>query len=247
VNAAEALAGANERRSFLLSTLSLLLVAIAALAVAAWRHGSSVRARHQADELRDKAAKLQRQTDLLHTITDNLDVLTVLINREQEVIFTNQATASAGNSIADVGGLSGSSAARRPLGDLGDDVRRQRLPLHRVLPLTIGGALKSFQVSLIPVERIGERRQLVLLVLSDVTELKVAEQEHADLLRELVGKLSDAVALHDPYVHHASHGGVAQAVARARVPDAERETFWPRGHARQHRIAAGAFSPRWNR
>ena len=114
------------------------------------------------------------------------------------------------------------------LGDLGDDVRRQRLPLHRVLPLTIGGALKSFQVSLIPVERIGERRQLVLLVMSDVTELKVAEQEHADLLRELVGKLSDAVALHDPYsAHHASRmAEVAQAVARELgLPEEERETL----------------------
>lgn len=233
VNAGEALAGANERRAFLLATLSLLLVAIAALAVAAWRHGSSVRARHQADELREKAAKLQRQTDLLHTITDNLDVLTVLVDRDQHVIFTNEATASAArSSIASMigGKLSGifGHATAVLLGDLGDDVRRQRLPLHRVLPLTIGGALKSFQVSLIPVERIGERRQLVLLVMSDVTELKVAEQEHADLLRELVGKLSDAVALHDPYsAHHASRmAEVAQAVARELgLPEEERETL----------------------
>jgi len=233
VNAADALAGANERRTFLLATLSLLLVAIAALAVAAWRHGSSVRARHQADELRDKAAKLQRQTDLLHTITDNLDVLTVLVNREQEVIFTNQATAAAAkSSIASIvgGRLSGifGHATAILLGDLSEDVRRQRAPLHRVLPLTLGGALKSFQVSLLPVERIGERRQLVLLVLSDVTEIKVAEQQHADLLRELVGKLSDAVALHDPYsAHHASRmAEVAQAVARELgLPEDERETL----------------------
>ncbi|MBL8199502.1 MAG: HD domain-containing protein [Chromatiales bacterium] len=233
VNAGDALAGADDRRTFLLATLSLLLVAIAALAVAAWRHGSSVRARHQADELRDKAARLQRQTDLLHTITDNLDVLTVLVNREQEVIFTNQATASAAKST--IGGIVGGRlsnifghATAVLLGDLGEDVRRQRQPLHRVLPLTLGGALKSFQVSLIPVERIGERRQLVLLVLSDVTELRVAEQQHADLLRELVGKLSDAVALHDPYsAHHASRmAEVAQAVARELgLPEDERETL----------------------
>ncbi len=233
VNAAEALAGANARRTFLMATLSLLLVAIAALAVAAWRHGSCVRARHQADELREKAAKLQRQTDLLHTITDNLDVLTVLVNREQEVVFTNQATASAAKSsiAAIVGGRLANifgHATAILLGDLSEDVRRQRLPIHRVLPLTLGGALKSFQVSLIPVERIGERRQLVLLVLSDVTELKVAEQQHADLLRELVGKLSDAVALHDPYsAHHASRmAEVVQAVARELgLPPDQQETL----------------------
>jgi len=233
VNAAEALSSANERRTFLLATLSLLLVAIAALAVAAWRHGSSVRARHQAEELRDKAARLQKQTDLLHTITDNLDVLTVLVNREDEIVFTNQATAGAAKSS--IAGLVGSRlsgvfghATAALLADLADQVRRRREPLHRVLPLALGGALKSFQVSLLPVERIGERRQLVLLVLSDVTDLKVAEQQHADLLRELVGKLSDAVALHDPFsAHHASRmAEVAQAVARElKLPDDERETL----------------------
>jgi HD-GYP domain-containing protein (c-di-GMP phosphodiesterase class II) len=232
VNAGEALSAANERRGFLLATLSLLLLAIAALAVAAWRHGSSVRARHQAEELQDKAARLQKQTDLLHTITDNVDVLTVLVNREDEVIFTNRATAVAAKSS--IGGLVGSRLpavfghAAALLADLGDQARRLRQPLHRVLPLALGGALKSFQVSVIPVERIGERRQLVLLVLSDVTDLTVAEQQHADLLRELVGKLSDAVALHDPFsAHHATRmAEVAQAVARELgLPDDERETL----------------------
>ena len=233
VNAVEALSGANERRGFLLATLSLLLVAIAALAVAAWRHGSSVQARRQAAELREKAAKLQRQTDLLHTITDNVDVLTVLVDREQQVVFTNQATAVAvkstivgivGGSLA---GLFGHTTAAL-LGQLSEDVRRQRAPIHRVLPLALGGALRSFQTSLIPVERIGERRQLVLLVLSDVTELKVEEQQHAELLRNLVTTLSDAVDLHDPFsAHHANRlSEVAQAVARELgLPDEDRETL----------------------
>ena len=233
VKASEALSGANERRAFLLATLSLLLVAIAALAVAAWRHGSSVRAGQQAAELREKAAKLQRQTDLLHTITDNLDVLTVLINREQEVVFTNRATADAARSsiAAIVGGpLAGifGHGTAALLAPLSEEVRRQRMPLHRVLPLTLGGGLRSFQTSIIPVERIGERRQLVLLVLSDVTELKVVEQHHADLLRDLVSTLSDVVDLHDPFsAHHANRmAEVAQAVARELgMPDAERETL----------------------
>jgi HD-GYP domain-containing protein (c-di-GMP phosphodiesterase class II) len=233
VNAAEALSGANERRAFLLATLSLLLLSIAALAVAAWRHGSSVRARAQAAELREKAAKLQRQTDLLHTITDNVDVLTVLINREQEVVFTNQAAADAASST--IAGIVGGRLANvfghataTTLATLSDEVRRQRAPQHRVLPLTVGGALRSYQTSVIPVERIGERRQLVLLVLADVTDLKVAEQQHADLLRELVSTLSNVVDLHDPFSAH--HGNrmaeVAQAVARELgLPDAEQDTL----------------------
>ncbi|MCL4721633.1 MAG: hypothetical protein KJ041_06680, partial [Gammaproteobacteria bacterium] len=131
VVAEEALSVANDRRTFLLATLSLLLVAIAALGVAAWRHGSSVRARHQADELRLKAAKLQKQTDLLHTITDNVDVLTVLVDREQQVLFVNRAVADAANSTiaallgGRLTGIFGHSGAIT-LAGLADEVRRAR-------------------------------------------------------------------------------------------------------------------------
>src|SRR5690606_27452370 len=72
VDADSALSIANERRGFLLTALSLLLLFIAASVVAAWRHGSSVRARQHASEMEEKAAKLQRQTDLLHAISDNI-------------------------------------------------------------------------------------------------------------------------------------------------------------------------------
>ena len=233
VNAKDALSTADERRRFLLATLSLLLFSIAALAVAAWRHGSSVRARHQAEELRNRAAKLQKQTDLLHTITDNIDVLTVLMNRDQEIVFTNQATARAArSSIAAMVGSRVSVIFGANVGGeiatLSDEARRQRAPLQRVLQLQLGSALGSFQASFIPVERIGERRQLVLLVLSDVTDLRLAEQHHADMLRSLVSALSDAVDLHDPYsAHHANRmAEVAQAVAAALdLPADEQETL----------------------
>ncbi|MEZ5563569.1 MAG: HD domain-containing phosphohydrolase [Gammaproteobacteria bacterium] len=233
VNAKDALSTADERRRFLLATLSLLLVSIAALSVAAWRHGSSVRARHQAEELRNKAAKLQKQTDLLHTVTDNIDVLTVLMNRDQEVVFTNQATANAvNNTIAGMVGSRISTIFGANMGAgiaaLSDDARRQRVPLQRVLQLQLGSTLGSYQASFIPVERIGERRQLVLLVLSDVTDLRVAEQHHADMLRSLVSALSDAVDLHDPWsAHHANRmTDVARAVARELdLPADEQETL----------------------
>lgn len=233
VSASEAMSVANERRTFLLATLSLLLFSIVALIVAAWRHGSSVRARQQAEELAIKAGKLQRQTDLLHTVTDNLDALTVLVTREQDVVFTNQATASAVGST--IGTLLGSHlaavvghSAAAVLDGLSEQARRTRTAVREVLPLTVGGALHSFKTSVIPVERIGERRQLVLLVLNDVTEMKVAEQHHADLLRNLVTTLSSVVDLHDPFsAHHASRmAEVAQAVARELgLPDAEQETL----------------------
>ncbi|MFW2404520.1 MAG: hypothetical protein ACN4GT_07120, partial [Gammaproteobacteria bacterium] len=80
VDAQQALRESNERRRFLLISLSLLLLTIVAISVAAWRHGSSVRAQHQAAEIHAKAMKLQKQTELLHAISDNVDVLTILID-----------------------------------------------------------------------------------------------------------------------------------------------------------------------
>jgi HD-GYP domain-containing protein (c-di-GMP phosphodiesterase class II) len=58
--------------------------------------------------------------------------------------------------------------------------------------------------------------------------MQVAEQHHANLLRELVSTLSDAVDRHDPYsAHHANRmAEVAQAVARELgLPDAEQATL----------------------
>lgn len=233
VDAAEALSAANERRGFLLATLSLLLLSVAALAVAAWRHGSSVRARHQAEELRAKAAKLERQTDLLHTITDNVDVLTLLINRDLEIIFANQAAALAARTTiaalvgARLGAVFGPDTVKL-LAEVSDEVRRRRAPTHRLLSLEFAAINGDFQTSFIPVARIGERRQLVLLVLSDVTALKVEDQRHAELLRRLVGTLSHAVDLHDPHsAHHATRmAEVAVAIARElKLPPEEQETL----------------------
>ncbi len=221
VDAAQALSLADERRGFLLVALSLLLFAIVAVAVAAWRHGSSVRSRHQADELSEKAVRLQRQTDLLHTITDNLDVLTLLVTRDQRVKFTNQAAAgAAGSNIAAVLDSTLNSflppSLLRELQEGIEQAQRQGTAAHRLLQWESGASVKDYQASFIPVERIGEERALTLLVLSDMTGIQQAQTRHTDLLRRLVLTLVSAVDRHDPYsAHHAQRmTEVADALAR---------------------------------
>ncbi len=204
VDARQALSESNERRRFLLTSLSLLLLAIVALAIAAWRHGSSVRSRHQAVELLDKATRLQRQTELLHAITDNVDVLTLLISQSHTVIFTNQATADAvGSSIGDI--VDNELAAVVGLATAGElqsaihEVQQSGERVHRVMPLRLGARDRVYRVSFIPVTRIGHHRDLVLLVFSDVTQLQRAQKRQATLLRDLVSTLVHVVDLHDPY------------------------------------------------
>lgn len=221
IDADQALALADERRRFLLTALSLLLVAIVAVAIAAWRHGSGVRARHQAEELADKAARLQRQTDLLHTVTDNVDAATALVTAGGRVLFTNQAMAdAAGGTIAGiVDGTLGAflpPAAAEELQKGLAEAREKRATVHRLLRLPMAAGARSYSASFIPVERIGGERDLVLLVLGDVTDLQQAQQRRVDVLRRLVLTLVSAVDRHDPYsAHHARRmTEVADVLAR---------------------------------
>ncbi len=233
VDARQALSLADERRRFLLLALSLLLFSIVAVAVAAWRHGSSVRAQHQAADMADKAARLQRQTDLLHTITDNLDVLTLLVTRDGRVLFTNQAAADAtGVTIANMVDSTLNSFLPPPvLGELEegmDHVRREGSGTHRLLTWESGGLKREFLASYIPVARIGEHTDLALLVLGNVTELRQIQQQNTDLLRNLVLTLVSAVDRHDPYsANHAQRmTEVADALARELgFSDQERATL----------------------
>lgn len=221
VDATEALSLANDRRRFLLAALSLLLFSIAAVAVAAWRHGSSVRARHQAEELADKAARLQRQTDLLHTITDNLDVPTLLVSRDRRLLFVNKAAAqAAGSNIPALldGALDGAlpPAVQPEVRALLDEARERSAPAHRLLQWPIGASVRHYHASAIPVERIGTETGTTLLVLGDVTGLEQAHRRNTDLLRRLVLTLVGAVDRHDP--HSANHARrmteVVDALAR---------------------------------
>lgn len=233
VDAAEAMSLADDRRRFLLVAFSLLLFSIVAVAVAAWRHGSSVRARQQAEELAAKAAKLQRQTDRLHTITDNLDVLILLVARDGRVLFLNRAVATAaGTSIAAL--LDTTLAGFLPAGLQAEIAEgMQAVPEHaaiehRLLQWQSAAGPRSYHASFIPVERIGKEHQPVLLVLSDVTAIEQAHRRNTDFLRRLVLTLVSAVDRHDPYSadHARRMTEVVDALARELgFSDQERSTL----------------------
>jgi len=221
VDAVQALSESNQRRRFLMTSLSLLLLVIVAIAVAAWRHGSSVRAQHQAAELRDKALKLQRQTELLHAISDHVDVLTILVSDANRIVFTNQATANAvGSRIGDLidndlNAVLGAATAAE-LDDGIRQARQARASTHRVMSLRVGAKDRIYHASFIPVERIGQHDHPLLLVFSDITRLQHAQRRHESLLRNLVMTLVQVVDLHDPYYafHSTRIAEVSVAIGR---------------------------------
>jgi len=233
VDAAQALSLADERRRFLLVALSLLLFAVTAVVLAAWRHGSGVRARHLAEELADKADRLQQQTELLHTISDSLDVPTILVSADNQVIFTNQAAAAAAATTIKAmqgGTLTGvlPQAVQADILDGLAQVRQHGGRAQRLVPWPAGENTRSFHASFIPVHRIGEQRDLVLLVLSDVSAIQQANERNTDMLRRLVLTLVSVVDRHDPYsANHAQRmTEVADALARELgFSDQERSTL----------------------
>jgi len=221
VDAVQALSESKQRRRFLLVSLSLLLLTIVAITVAAWRHGSSVRAQQQAAELRDTALKLQKQTELLHAISDNVDVLTILVDDTQKIVFTNQALANASGMRltelleVDMAAALGAATAA----ELDDGIRQARStnePAHRVMSLRLGARDAVYHTSFIPVARIGQHENPLLLVFSDITRLQRAQRRHESLLRNLVRTLVQVVDLHDPYYafHSARIAEVAVAIGR---------------------------------
>ena len=218
VGAVQALQESNRHRQFLITTFSLLLFFVAATLVAAWRHGSSVRAMHDAAELRSKTLALQKQTELLHAVTDNAEAYVVLLDKQQRVLFANARLATitgtqegelAGNSLASVIG----PANAQPLSDSIEQLQQDGATHYCTRKMTIGKEERTLQCSLVPVAQVGERDNAILLVMQDVTEFQRVQQKHATLLRKLVGALMHVVDLHDP--HSANHSSRMVEVANA--------------------------------
>jgi len=218
VNAAQALMESNSHRRFLVTAFSLLLFFFAAILVAAWRHGSSVRARHDAEALLDKTRELEKQTELLHAVTDNAEAYVILTDAEQHVLFVNARLAGklqvapeelVGNSLPGVLG----PANVQPMANAIEALQTDGAIHHCAQQMVIAGEQRSFQCSLVPVDRVGERYHAILLVLQDVTDLQRAEQKHATLMRKLVETLMHVVDLHDP--NSANHSSRLVEVANA--------------------------------
>lgn len=222
VDARQALSESNERRRFLISTLSLLLIAIGALAVAAWRHGSGVRAQQQAAELAARTAMLDRQSELLHAITDNMDILAIMIDEQDEVLFQNRAMADAlGAEVLEFSGKSLNATAgpvlARQLRDGIDAARENGDRQSQIMRLQVGKLDGIFQVSFIPVSGVGEHRNLVLIDFHDITPMQREQRRQTTSMRTLVSTLVELLDQHDPYsAYHSSRvTEVANALASA--------------------------------
>ena len=214
-DADEALKESEEHRRFLLSMLLLTLFFISASLIAAWRHGSSVRAHALAERLQEKTRMLEGQTRLLHAVTNTLSDYLFLLDEGRRLLFTNAALETAvGASQAELVGKSltsvfGPDTAQRMESCIG----AAAAPVRHPESFVINGRPGLFQCSALPLPNPAGSGHAILVVLHDVTALHESEHKRATLLRQLIAALMRAVDKHDPY--SANHSSRTAAVAVA--------------------------------
>ena len=214
-DAAEALKESNDHRRFLLTAFLLTLFFISATLIAAWRHGSSVRAQAMAERLQEKTRLLEAQSRLLHGVTDTLSDYLFLIDEGQRLLFANRAFETAvGVQQADLVGKTlasvfGPDTARRMQTCIGTPDQGPSRPES----FSFGAREGLYQCVALPLTNPAGSGHATLVVLHDVTALHESERKRADLSRQLITALMRAVDKHDPY--SANHSSRTAAVARA--------------------------------
>ncbi|BAZ94973.1 metal-dependent phosphohydrolase [Thiohalobacter thiocyanaticus] len=231
VDADTALSESREHRRFLLSVFLLTLFLVSAALVAAWRHGTSLRAQRMAAELAARRRELEEQGRLLHAVTDNVTDFLFLLDPELKFLFANRPLANTmaipvedipGKSLASVLGTDMAGALSGFLQSRTDN------PASRLLDLQIAGHQRRFECRVLELpERAGLERT-TLVVLHDVTALHRAQQQRAQTLQQTIQALMRAVDTHDPHSadHSARTAAVTAAVARAmQLPEEERRAL----------------------
>ncbi|HWS03214.1 MAG TPA: HD domain-containing phosphohydrolase [Gammaproteobacteria bacterium] len=214
-DAQEALKESEDHRRFLLTSFLLTLFFISASLIAAWRHGSSVRAQAMTARLQEKTRMLEGQTRLLHGVTDTLSDYLFLLDDDHRLIFANRAfEAAIGVPQADLFGktlasIFGPDTAQR----LETCISQPATPSTQPENLTLKDRDGLYQCIALPLPNPAGSGHATLVVLHDVTALHESERKRADLLRQLITALMRAVDKHDP--HSANHSSRTAAVAVA--------------------------------
>lgn len=215
IDAREALRESDAHRRFLLTVFLLTLFVISVSLIAAWRHGSSVRAQAMAGRLMEKTRMLESQTRLLHGVTDTLSDYVFLLDDEHRLLFANRAFEIAlGVKQADLFGKSlaavfGPDTAQR----LAGCIKHPPPAGAQAESFIVNDRTGLFQCSALPLPNPAGSGHAILVVLHDVTALHESERKRADLLRQLIRALMRAVDKHDP--HSADHSSRTAAVAVA--------------------------------
>ena len=219
IDASEALKESNAHQRFVMTAFLLATLFVAAALVAAWRHGSSVRERHAAEQLQLKSRELQSQSELLYSITDNIRDFIYIVDQSQCFVYVNRPLAEAwgltaqdfaGKTLDSVFGPSVAQTiwalASNALAGGEPRVSTDALQLQR-------GVTRTYHSQAILLLAGMHQTRSVLMVSHDITALQEDQARRDQLMRRLVATLMRAVDLHDPFT--ANHSSRTTRVALA--------------------------------
>lgn len=229
VSADEALGEAEARARSLMVIFALVLVSLVVGVALLWRHGASVRVAAAAERQATLAARLERLTAFLRTVTDSQPTAIAAVDADGHFRFVNKRSAEdAGMSIRDMLGKTidavlGPARGRglkadnrealgsgKPVSRLGsfDGEDGERIIKADHIPIDIPDGIAN--------EAGGPG---VLMVLEDVTPLVTERERREHTLRQLVTTLAAVIDGRDPYA--ARHSRMVAEVTEAIAQDME--------------------------
>jgi len=214
----EALADTDARLGRMLTVLLLLVAAVSAGLFAAWRHGTSQRARNAAAEARRMAQRYHEQRDLLRLVADSQPGAMAIVDRDGRYLWANRR-------IWDPAGLDEDGIVGKTLAAIVGPVPakalvkavREALDDDRVITRTHveerGGESRTYMSQFIPLPATPETPARVLIASEDVTELLAERAKRERIMHQLVSTLVGVVDRRDPY--SANHSAWVARLARA--------------------------------
>jgi len=214
----EALGPGDARARRLLLAMLLAIAAVVAIVIAAWRHGTSIRAARAASDSAAMAKRYEAQSRFLKLVTDSQPSSMFIVDRESRYRFANRMAADrAGIGEADLLGKTLASVLGPAAANRYEAINRdalssgeRRMQIHHSGG---NGDLRVVQSEHIPILEGTEAAPGIMVVEEDITAA-VAERERRErTLRQLIDTLVAFLDRRDP--HSADHSIRVSRVAGA--------------------------------
>lgn len=221
INYDEALGAAEARFRNLTIYLLLAVALVGVIIIAVWRHGSSRRASHAANQFQQMANKFETQKNLLQLVTDSQPTQIFILDDKDRYQFANsQASKAAGIPTTEmigkpIGNVLGPQAAKRYV-TLSHEAIELKHEVSDVARSEEGGKVKVVQSEHIPLKDPSGVPRSVLTVERDITDVVTERERRARTLNQLVKTLVDVVDKRDPFAakHSSRVAKVARSVAK---------------------------------
>ncbi|MFQ5957962.1 MAG: HD domain-containing phosphohydrolase, partial [Alphaproteobacteria bacterium] len=224
IDTGEALAETNSRLTRLLGVFLLIIAAVAAALIAAWRHGTSRRASETARRARQLARRYAEQHGFLRLVTDSQPNAMAIIGDDGRYLWANRR-------LWEDAGLSRDEVIGKGLSAVIGPVPAKEI-LHSVREVLESGVsgvkthseerdgkLRTYQSQYIPLAATAEMPPRVLIASEDVTPAVEERAKRERIMGQLVTTLVNVVDRRDPY--SANHSAWVAKVARAIAEEME--------------------------